>query len=449
MTTFQFIGSQEQLERFFKQAFKPPDQWQVGMEFEKIGVDTATGRAFPFSGPHGVEDLLKRLAETHGWSPLFEGDRVVGLKRGQSRITLEPGGQLELSEEPHATLHQLAERINGHIRELKAVTDPERNAWIGFGCQPVSEWSEIELLPKARYTIMDRYKPDKGDLWPVMMRATAALQLNLDYKDERDAMEKFRLSMAISPLLTALFANSCISGGRANGFLTRRAYVWQHTDSHRCGFIEKLFHADAGFKDYIDYALDVPMLFVERKGHWVDIGGEVTFRKYMESGYLDYRATWEDWVLHLSTIFTEARFKPYLEVRGADCPPGDLVMAFPAILKGILYDRGARETAWELLGNWSNFQRQALFLKISREGPGTRVQGIPLKERILDILRLSREGLKRQATKNEKGEDETVFLEPLEARLQEGWECPASEVLPLWKGPWKQNVRKLIEFCRF
>jgi len=282
-----------------------------------------------------------------------------------------------------------------------------------------------------------------------MMRCTAAVQLNLDYQDEEDAMAKYRLSMALSPLLTALYASSCISGGKRNGFLTRRAYVWQHTAPQRCGFIEKLYHEDAGFEDYIEYALDVPMLFVVRKGCWVDIGGRLTFRQYLESGHMDYRATWEDWLLHLSTIFTEARFKPYLEVRGADCPPPGLVMTFPALLKGILYDKQSRAAAWDLLGHWSNFQRQVLYLKISRDGPSTLVQGVPIRERILDILQLSREGLKRQAKQNDNGEDETVFLEPLEVRLKEGWDCPAKEILPLWSGPWKQNVKKLVEFSRF
>lgn len=449
MSALQRIQSRKDLATFFTQAFKPPEQWRVGLEFEKIGVDSTSCRAVPFSGPDGVERLLERLAEEFGWSPLLEGDRVVGLKRGQSRITLEPGAQLELSEEPHDTLHSLAGSVRDHIRELHSVTDPAKIAWVGYACQPVSAWNEIELLPKARYAIMDRYEPEGGDLWRTMMRGTAALQLNLDYRDEEDAMAKYRLSMALSPLLTALYANSCISEGKRNGFLTRRAYVWQHTDPQRCGFIERLYHGDSGFEDYIDFALDVPMLFVVRKGCWVDIGGRLTFRQYLDSGYQDYRATWEDWVLHLSTIFTEARFKPYLEVRGADCPLPELVMTFPALLKGILYDKQSRTAAWDLLGNWSNFQRQVLYLKISREGPSTLVQGVPIRERILDILRLSREGLQRQAKLNEQGEDETIFLDPLEMRLKEGWECPAKEILSLWNGPWKQNVRKLVEFCRF
>jgi len=422
------IDSQEGLERFFLDALKPPDRWQVGMEFEKLGVHPETGRAVSFSGPDGVESLLKRYASTFGWEPLLEEDRVLGLERGSSRITLEPGSQLELSGAPQVTLHELAAEVESHLKELGEVNDPGKIAWIGFGCQPVSEWDEIELLPKRRYDIMNRYLSRKGELGRTMMRATAALQLNLDYQSEEDAMEKFRLSMALSPLITAMYANSSISGGRPNGFLTRRAHIWQHTDMDRCGFIERLYHADAGFRDYVAYALDVPMLFVIRDGRWIEIAGEKTFRQYLEGGFQECRASWDDWVLHLSTLFTEARFKPYLEVRGADCPPPDLVLTFPALVKGLLYDREARREAWELVKSWGTIQRQALYLTISR---------------------ISREGLRRQGRRNERGEDETVFLEPLEARLARGWVCPAREILTLWQGEWAGDVRRLVAHTRF
>ena len=285
------INSHQELARFFLDAFKPPDQWLIGMEFEKLGVDPKTGRAISFSGPEGVEALLKKLAEKYDWSLQYEGERVIGLARGEDIISLEPGAQFELSAGPVESIHDLYRQITGHIRELHGVTDPEKTAWLGFGCHPVSTWEEIELIPKRRYDIMNRYLPTRGKLSVAMMREIAALQLNLDYESEQDAMEKFRLAMGLSPLITALFANSCISGGRSNGYLTRRAYIWQHTDSERCGFIEKLYHEDAGFEDYIAYALDVPMFFVIRDGQFVEISGAVTFREFMASGYRECRAT--------------------------------------------------------------------------------------------------------------------------------------------------------------
>ncbi len=443
------ISSKEELSRFFMEAFTPPDQWRMGIEFEKLGVDPATGKAVPYSGPRGVEQLLQRLADRFGWTPHFTDGRLLELERGQSRITLEPGAQLELSGAPHRTLHEVAGEVKGHLDELRAVSDPDKQAWIGFGNQPVSTWKDIELLPKTRYDIMTRYLPSRGELSLAMMRETAATQLNLDYENEKDAMDKFRLSMAISPLLTALFANSCISGGRSNGFLTRRAYIWQHTDPARCGFIERLYHADAGFSDYVEYALAVPMLFVVRDENWVEIAGAVTFGQYLETGYQGYRPLWDDWLLHLSTIFTESRFKPYLEVRGADCPLPGLEMAFPALVKGILYDSEARGEAWELVKPWSSVARKALFLTISRRGPEARIHGSSARERIVELVRTSRAGLKRQNQRSAEGRDESLYLDPLEERLEEGWSCPAREVLSLWRGPWKGRVSHLIEHTRF
>ncbi len=443
------ISSKQELSRFFVDAFKPGKDWRMGIEFEKLGVDPATGKALPFSGQGGVEQVLSRLADRFGWTPKLSKGRLMELERDESRITLEPGAQFELSGSPHHTLHEMAAEVRSHLDELTAVSDPEREAWIGVGNQPVSEWKDMELLPKERYHIMNRYLPGRGELSLAMMRETAATQLNLDYEDERDAMEKFRLSMALSPLFTALYANSCISGGRANGFLTRRAYIWQHTDPARCGFIDRLYHPDAGFADYVEYALDVPMLFVVRQGEWVEIAGAVNFRQYMASGFQEHRPTWEDWLLHLSTIFTESRFKPYLEVRGADCPLPGLEMTFPALVKGILYDAQAREEAWEIVRPWSKVEREALYLTISRRGPAARIQGGSARERIVELVRTSRDGLKRQNERNDYGQDESVYLEPLEARLQEGRDCPAKEILGLWKGPWKGQVSRLIEHSRF
>ncbi len=443
------ISCREELTRFFLEAFKPQDQWKIGIEFEKLGVDPATGRAIQYSGPSGVEQVLFRLADRFGWTPHFTEGRLLELERGASRITLEPGAQFELSGAPHRTLHDVADEVSVHLEELRAVSDPGKEAWIGFGNQPVSEWKDIELLPKKRYDIMTRYLPSRGELSLAMMRETAATQLNLDYEDEQDAMEKFRLSMAMSPLFTALFANSCVSGGRSNGFLSRRAYIWQRTDPSRCGFIEGLYHSDAGFADYVEYALGVPMLFVVRGGRWVEIAGAITFRQFLNSGYQGYRPTWEDWLLHLSTIFTESRFKPYLEVRGADCPLPGLEMTFPALVKGILYDDQARREAWEIVGPWSSVARQALYVMISRKGLAARIHGSSARERIVELVRTSREGLKRQNQRNAEGQDESIYLEPLEERLREGWSCPAREILTLWKGPWKGNVKRLIEHTRF
>jgi glutamate--cysteine ligase len=396
-----------------------------------------------------VERILSGLSERFGWMSHGESSRVLGLDRGSSHITLEPGAQLELSSAPHETLHELAAEFAGHIEELRAVSASLPIAWLGLGIQPVSAWEDIELLPKARYDIMTRHLPSYGALSLAMMRETASTQVNLDYEDESDAIQKFSLAMALSPLLTALFANSAISRGRSNGFVSRRAHIWQYTDPHRCGFIEQLYRADAGFADYIDYALDVPMLFIVRQDRWVDVGTAITFRRFLESGFREYRATRQDWILHLSTIFTETRFKPFLEIRGADCPPPDLAMTFPAIVKGILYDSDARHAAWEIVRPWSFEEREELRRSVSLQGPRAEMRGRPVRNLIREIVRIAAQGLKRQGRKNRDGQDESVFLLPLQERLDQGWECPAREVLEQWEGPWERDVKKLIAFSRF
>ncbi len=443
------IRSREELACFFTGIFKPRPQWRIGCEFEKLGVSPSSGRALRFSGPDGVEEILRRLADRFGWHPHLEAGRVLALEREASHITLEPGCQLELSTAPHDSLHGLAEEFRGHIQELLDVSDPERTAWLGLGIQPVSSWEETELLPKARYAIMTRQLPKCGPLALSMMRETAATQVNLDYESEADALQKFRLAMALSPLLTALFANSAVSQGKANGFLSRRAHIWQHTDPHRCGFVEKLFDAGAGFGDYVDFALAVPMLFIVRDGTWIDFEEAVTFGQYLESGFRGFQATQEDWALHLSTLFTETRFKPFLEIRGADCPPPDLALAFPALVKGIFYDPEASREVWNLVGPWSIETRRELLREVSVRGPAAEVQGTPVAEILREIVRISGQGLRRQAKLDLRGRDESLFLEPLQEKMEAGWQCPAREVLDAWSGPWSQDVRRLIEFGRF
>ncbi|MEW6443007.1 MAG: glutamate-cysteine ligase family protein [bacterium] len=443
------MGSGEELARFFMDACKPREQWRIGCEFEKLGIDLASGRAVPFSGPRGVERILADLAERFGWEPKREGSRLLSLERDSSKITLEPGSQLELSSAPRETVHELAAELRGHIEELIAVSERPGIAWLGLGIQPLSSWEEIELLPKARYDIMNRHLARCGSLSRSMMRETASTQVNLDYENEADAVEKFRLAMALTPLLTALFANSAISRGASNGFLSRRAHIWQDTDPHRSGFIERLFHADAAFGDYVAYALDVPMLFIVREDRWVDVGEAVTFRQFLESGFGNERATRADWILHLSTIFTEARLEPYVELRSADCPPPFLAMAFPALAKGIFYDDEARRAAWEMVQPWSAAERQRLYRDVTVHGPRAEIRGSRLQRHIRDLVSIAAQGLRRQARLDAAGRDESVYLAPLEDLLDRGWECPARQLLDDWAGPWKGDVRKLIESSRF
>jgi len=443
------IDSKQQLLRFFSSAYKPPHEWRIGGEFEKLGVEEATGRAISYSGPKGVEQVLGSLARTFSWTPHHEGDHILGLGKGESTISLEPGSQLELSSAPWRNLHELAEEFTTHIIELKEASRQWGIAWLGIGIHPLSRWDEIELIPKERYAVMNRYMPHKGSMGRAMMRETASAQFNFDYEDEQDAMDKFRLSIMLSPILMALYAHSAISGGQRNGFLSRRIFIWQHTDPDRCGFIERLYHADAGFQEYVEYVLSVPMYFLVRDDRWIEIGGRVTFGRFLEKGFEGYTAVWDDWELHLSTIFTNVRFKPFLEIRGIDGPMPDLVMSVPAFLKGILYDTQAREAAWSLVKPWTFSELKTLYDQVSREGPGSRIHGHALSDIFPELVRISREGLRTQALHNERGEDETMYLDSLQALLERGYNCPASEILEHWEGEWNRDIRRLIEYCRF
>ena len=443
------IESREQLLAFFSEAYKPPEKWRVGGEFEKLGVDEETGRAVCYSGPHGIEEVLAACARESAWSPVYEADHILGLEEGESSVSLEPGGQVELSSAPWQSLHDMAAELSAHLNELKEASRDCGIAWLGIGIHPVSRWDEIELIPKERYAIMNRYMPRKGSTGLAMMRETASVQFNFDYQGEQDAMEKFRLSTALSPVLMALFANSAISGGQKNGFLSRRIHIWQHTDPERCGFIERLYRADGGFEEYVDYVLAVPMYFIVREGRWIEIGGALTFGQFLEKGFQGYGPAWDDWELHLSTVFTNVRFEPFLEIRGIDCPLPGLIMSAPALLKGILYDTQAREAVWSMVKSWTFLELEGLYEQVSRQGPRSRIGGHALIDLFPELVSIGREGLRRQSLTNEQGEDETIYLESLEALLEHGSGCPASEILESWEGEWSRDMRKLISSCRF
>ncbi len=446
------LTSRDELLSYFLNAYKEPHQWRMGAEFEKLGVEYHTGRAVPYEGPRGIETVLERLSSDFAWSPIREGNHILGLEKGSAHVSLEPGAQLELSSTPWHSLHEMAAELAAHIAELKLVGTEWGIRWLGLGIHPVSRWKDINVIPKQRYAIMTSYMPRKGDLGLAMMRETAAVQLNLDYKDEQDAMDKCRLSMLLSPFIMAMFANSPISEGTANGFVSKRVFIWQHTDPDRCGLIESLLKPDASFRDYVDFALSVPMYFIVRDGRWIEVGGARTFDQYLTTGFEGHRALWEDWVLHLNTIFTTVRFNPFLEIRGIDCPPPNLVMSVPALIKGILYNERAREDAWSVvspLTSWSLEKLQHLYEEVSRKGPLARIGSIPLKDLFTDLVAIGKQGLKAQGVLDEQGRDEARYLDPLEEMLESGIWCPAFELLARWEGVWHKDIAKLIAHCEF
>ncbi|MFQ5893649.1 MAG: glutamate--cysteine ligase, partial [Nitrospinota bacterium] len=300
------IHSRDELVRAFASGCKPSTEWRVGLELEKAGVDPTTAQALPFGGPRGIEAVLIVLAEEHGWEPMVENGSVIGLQREGSTITLEPGGQHELSSPPFPDLHAMAAEFARHREEIRQVADHVGVAFLGIGMQPMTPLEAIEWMPKGRYAVMAPYLGTRGALAHAMMKQTVAVQCTFDYADEADCFFKMRLAMGLAPVATALFAHSPITVGRLNGFQSFRSHIWSHTDTDRCGILRGVFDESFGFEAYTDWCLAVPAMFIVRFGRWIALGG-LPFGRFLEEGFEGHRATMADWDLHLTTIFTEAR----------------------------------------------------------------------------------------------------------------------------------------------
>jgi glutamate--cysteine ligase len=439
------IRSKEELLEYFQSGSKPREQWRIGTEYEKVAVNMRDARAIPFSGPRGVETILKRLSDRFGYEPEDEEGRILALKGPASAITLEPGGQIELSGEQCADIHCAHREFTRHVEELIEVTRDLDVAILGLGMQPASRVNEIELLPKARYHIMFPYMARKGRLGQRMMKQTAGVQANLDYSDEADAMRKLRVSFALTPILYAIFANSPLSDGGLNGYLTFRAHIWTDTDPDRCGIPPFVFNEGAGFEDYVEHALDVPMYFLIRDHHYVDLTRPpgLTFRQFMARGYQGYRATFEDWGNHLTTIFTEVRLKKYIEIRSADSQPPAMMLALPALCKGILYEPDCTLAAWDLVKRWSYHERLKLADLATKIGLEAQVGRVRLKDLAVELLQVAMAGLSRQPALNDRGEDETIYLARLFDQVRGGYNN-ASIVVAHWKGPWNYDLGRMV-----
>ncbi len=446
----QVVETKEDLIRYFAAGAKPREQWRVGTEYEKIAVSAEDGRALPFSGPRGVEQILRALAGRFGWEPEEEHGRVLALKRGAARITVEPGGQIELSGEQCETIHCACREFTRHAHELIDSGHEFGATLLGLGMQPVSRSDEIELLPKARYRIMYPYMARKGRLGQRMMKQTAGVQSNLDYSGEADAMRKLRTAMGLVPLLYAMFANSPLCDGGLNGYQTFRGHIWTDTDPDRCGMLEFVFRTDAGFEDYISYALDVPMYCLVRGHEYIDLTKPpgLTFRQYLRQGFAGMRATLDDWTNHLTTIFTEVRLKRYLEVRAADSQPPALMLALPALLKGVLYSDDCLDGAWDLVKRWSFSERLALNAAAHRMGLEARAGRTRFRDLCLELLTIAAAGLERQRALNERGQDETMYLWRLMDQVRSGY-TQAALTADRWKGRWNYDVKRLVEGCSY
>ncbi len=401
---------------------KPKDQWRIGTEHEKFIYCRDTLKPVGFEGRNGIRAILERLSETTGWEILREGDTPIGLKCEGASVSLEPGGQVELSGAPVETLHQTCDEISRHLNAVKAVADPLNIAFFGMGFTPIWTLAEMPHMPKARYTIMRNYMPKVGSLGLDMMHRTCTVQVNLDYASEADMVAKFRTSLALQPIATALFAYSSLVEGKDSGFASWRANIWTDTDRDRTGLLHFVFEDGFGFDRYRDYMLDVPMYFVRREGRYIDAAG-LSFRDFLDGrlqvlpGERPHIMDWED---HMSTAFPEVRLKRFLEMRGADSGPWSRICALPAFWVGILYDSDALAAAWDVAKDWTAEMRDQLRLDAARHGLKAKIGTRTVQDVAKEIVAISREGLRRRARAGSMSVDETHFIEPLASIADSG-----------------------------
>lgn len=432
------IRTRDDLLAVFRRGEKPPDRFGVGIEYERLPVFRETGRAVPYAAAPGapsVETFLERLAERPGWNAQRESGRVIALDSGGTRVTLEPGAQVELSGRVHRRLDDARDEVFRFAEVSGEIADALGLVFVGMGLHPFTEETRIGWVPKGRYRIMAPYLASRGHLAHSMMKATAGCQINLDYSSESDAMEKLRVAMGLSSLVTALCANSPLTRGQANGFLSKRSHIWGHTDPDRCGLLSFVFSGSAGYADYAAYALGVPMLFVVRDGEWVDMTGR-TFGAYLDGDDRDLTPTLADWELHLTTLFPEVRLKSYVEVRGSDSATPDLILAQAALWKGILYDDAARRRAWELVKAAAFEQRLAFHRAVAREGLRAALAGRPALELAQEMVAIAARGL---------GKPEAGHLEPLRRLAVEEKASPAELLMRRWASWRDRDPRRLVE----
>src|SRR5437773_41793 len=386
--------------------------------------------------PFGMQHLL-------GWEPIMYRENIIGLAdvTGGGAISLEPGGQFELSGAPLETIHQTASELTAHLAQLREIARPLGIGFLGLGMSPKWTLAETPVMPKSRYKIMTAYMPKVGRYGLDMMYRTCTVQTNLDFSSEQDMVRKLRVSLALQPVATALFANSPFTEGKPNGFLSFRSEVWRDTDNNRAGMLPWVFEDGMGFERWVDYALNVPMYFVKRGETYIDVAGS-SFRAFFEgrnNSLPGERPTLSDWANHLSTIFPEVRLKRYLEMRGADGVPWGRLPALPAFWVGLLYDNDSLEAAWDLVKHWNAHERQALRDDVPRFGFKARIRDRYLFEIAKECLVLSHSGLRRRGRVDHLGRDESRHLEPLE-RIMDSGRTPAEEMLEKFDGSWKGSV---------
>jgi glutamate--cysteine ligase len=451
------ISSRAELAGWIEAGFKPRDQFRIGTEHEKFPFYLADHQPVPYGGDIaygrcGIHTLLEAMQKATGWEPITDGEALIGLfdAAGGGAISLEPGGQFELSGAPLATLHQTKAELATHLDQAKTAAMKCGMGFLALGMSP--EWSlaETPVMPKSRYKIMTGYMPKVGTRGLDMMYRTCTVQVNLDFENEADMVRKMRVSFALQPLATALFANSPFTDGKPNGLLSARSEIWRDTDNNRAGMLPFVFEDGMGVERYVDYALQVPMYFVKRGDSYHDVSGQ-DFRQLLKGelpGMPGERATISDWANHLSTIFPEVRLKRFLEMRGADSGSPEHIVALSALFVGLLYDPVALDAAWDIAKGWSAEDRQKLRDDVPRLGLKAEIAGRKLNDIAREVLAIARSGLARRGLKNEMGQDECHLLDILDERVARGLTA-SEDLLALYNGEWNGSLKPIYKHCSY
>ena len=441
------IERHEQLAEYLASGCKPKEDWRIGTEHEKFGYCKDTLKPLPYDGERSIKAVLNGLRDRYGWAPIEEAGNIIGLQKGSANVSLEPGGQLELSGAPLETIHQTCDEVNEHLREVQSVADEIGARFIGLGAAPHWTHDDMPLMPKGRYKLMDGYMQKVGDLGTSMMRRTCTVQVNLDFSSEADMVQKLRVSLALQPVATALFSNSPFTESKLNGHKSWRARIWRDLDADRTGMLPFVFEDGFDFESWVQYALDVPMYFVYRDGQYINALG-MSFRDFLKGelpALPGEKPTLSDWADHLTTIFPEARIKKFIEMRGADGGPWRRLCALPAFWVGLMYDQAALDAAWDLVKDWDAETREALRVAASVDGLAANVDTISMRKLSEQVVDIAEAGLKARAREGVGGmlPDETHFLNALRETLETG-ETPADELLRRYNSDWNGDVTKVF-----
>lgn len=426
-----------------------PVDFRLGTEHEKFGFHMADLSPLAYEGEAGIGALLKALVDKD-WEGVYEGDHLIALKNGMASITLEPGGQLELSGAPLESVHQTCTEVNRHLAQVRAVAEPMGIGFLGMGFHPSAKREEIPWMPKGRYKIMRAHMPRVGSMGLDMMLRTCTVQVNLDYATEADMVQKFRVAMALQPIATAMFANSPFVEGKLSGFQSYRAHVWSDTDPHRSGMLPFVFESGMSYERYVDYMLDVPMYFVYRNGQYIDAAGQ-SFRDFLDGklpALPGERPTMQDFEDHLTTAFPEVRLKRFLEMRGADGGPWHRLCALPALWAGLLYDQTALDAASDLIKPWSFDQLQSMYRAVPRHGFEARIGDATVGSVAKEVMEIALTGLKSRNFTGSCGSDESLFLQPLVDIVDSGI-TPAQRKIEKFTQQWQEDVSYVFKECAY